>query len=313
MEGEVRRPGSYTLPHDATLSTLIAAAGGYTDNADLAAATLKRESAKPVATPLSHLRLLKGSPADLPLADGDTLRIPTRTPGAPARARSRPTGDEPFTRPNNFGVTGLLETPNARIMPENRYRFGVTQVHPYRYYFATVGLFDRFEVNGRVNEVIGGCNKNGHFKDKAFDAKLLLLKERTFLPAVAIVVSDPHGTRIYASQAIVASKGILPLKSTSPSASATAASATAPSPAEEGFEIELFTDPAKWASEALPFGGIQYAPTRGSRCSRSTAPSATNARRTTRRSRNISRTPSPPRSISAPAIKPLKWLEIDAS
>src|SRR4030042_1939166 len=52
VEGEVRRPGSYTLPHDATLSTLIVAAGGTTDNADLAAATPPRESEKPVAAPL---------------------------------------------------------------------------------------------------------------------------------------------------------------------------------------------------------------------------------------------------------------------
>ncbi|HLN91903.1 MAG TPA: SLBB domain-containing protein, partial [Patescibacteria group bacterium] len=40
VEGEVRRPGSYSLPHDATLSTLIVAAGGYNDNADLAGGTL---------------------------------------------------------------------------------------------------------------------------------------------------------------------------------------------------------------------------------------------------------------------------------
>jgi protein involved in polysaccharide export with SLBB domain len=93
VEGEVRRPGSYSLPHNATLSTLIGAAGGYTDNADLAAATLTREYAKPVATPLSHPRLLKGSPADLPLADGDTLRIPARTPGAPVRTAHAPTSE----------------------------------------------------------------------------------------------------------------------------------------------------------------------------------------------------------------------------
>jgi len=96
VEGEVRLPGSYSLPRDATLSTLIGAAGGYTDNADLAAATLTRESAKPVAAPLSHPRLLKGSPADLPLSDGDTLYIrrgrraprPGSAPAPPARILS---------------------------------------------------------------------------------------------------------------------------------------------------------------------------------------------------------------------------------
>ena len=97
VEGAVRRPGTYSLPHGATLSTLVVAAGGYTDNADLAAATLKRETANPVPAPLSHPRLLKGSPADLPLEDGDTLRIPARTPGAPARTRARSAGYEPFT------------------------------------------------------------------------------------------------------------------------------------------------------------------------------------------------------------------------
>ena len=168
-----------------------------------------------MAVPLSHPRLLKGSPADLPLADGDTLRIPARIPGAPARTRARPAGDAPFTGPNNFGVTGLLETPTARMMPENRYRVGATQVHPYRYYFGTVGVFDRLEVNGRVTQVIGvpgfdNNNSYGDYKDKAVDAKFLVLKEGKYLPALAVVVSDPTGTRLYASQAIVASKRISP-------------------------------------------------------------------------------------------------------
>src|SRR5512143_2922270 len=67
VEGEVRRPGSYTLPRDATLSALILAAGGYTDNADLPEASLVRENGDRLPAPLSHPRLLKGSPADLPL------------------------------------------------------------------------------------------------------------------------------------------------------------------------------------------------------------------------------------------------------
>ncbi len=120
VEGEARRPGSYTLPHDATLSTLILAAGGYTGNANLRGAYLVREPEKEaqrielrdllerlentraerpggrdawrrlldgiralpplgrIPAPLSHPRLLKGSPQDLPLSDGDTLRIPSK-------------------------------------------------------------------------------------------------------------------------------------------------------------------------------------------------------------------------------------------
>ena len=120
VEGEVRRPGAFTLPTGATLSSLLLAAGGATDNANLPGATLTRESAKAaqgaelrgiverlsraraekpggaeawrafleglsalpplgrVPTPLSHPRLLKGSPKDLPLEEGDVLRIPGR-------------------------------------------------------------------------------------------------------------------------------------------------------------------------------------------------------------------------------------------
>ncbi|MFA6148719.1 MAG: YjbH domain-containing protein [bacterium] len=265
VEGEVRRPGSYTLPHDATLSTLIVAAGGYADNADLAAATLTRGNAPAIAAPLSHPRLLKGSPADLPLQDGDTLRIPKRTPGAPARIRARPDNDEPFLAPNNFGMTGLLETPNARVMKENRYRIGVTQVDPYRYYFGTVGLFDRIEVNGRVTEVIGvpgfsNGSPYGDYKDKAVDAKFLLLKEGTFLPAVAVAISDPHGTRLYGSQAIVASKRIFPFDFSLGFGNGRLGKRQLPAQGE-GFKIEMFTNPREWAREALPFGGIRYAPT----------------------------------------------------
>jgi protein involved in polysaccharide export with SLBB domain len=46
VEGEVRRPGTYALPPDATLSSLLLAAGGATDNADLGGAALFRASAR---------------------------------------------------------------------------------------------------------------------------------------------------------------------------------------------------------------------------------------------------------------------------
>ncbi len=317
VEGEVRLPGSYTLPHGATLSTLVVAAGGYTDNADLAAATLTRESAKPVAAPLSHPRLLKGSPADLPLTDGDTLRIPRRTPGASARSRARPAGDDPFTGPNNFGVTGLLEIPTARVMKENRYRLGATQVHPYRYYFGTVGLFDRVEVNGRVTQVIGvpGFNNNksyGDFKDKAVDAKLQFLKEGKYLPALAFVVSDPTGTRLYASQAIVASKRIFPFDFTVGYGNGRLGKNPLP-PQGEGFKVEMFSNPAKWAREALPFGGIQYAPTPWLSLLAEYSPI-----RYERQTTDPAQKKYFPTAVRSPLnfgvrVKPLKWLEIDAS
>jgi len=44
IEGEVRQPGIYSLPPDATLSSLVSAAGGTTDNADFSSAALYRLS-----------------------------------------------------------------------------------------------------------------------------------------------------------------------------------------------------------------------------------------------------------------------------
>ncbi len=47
-------------------------------------------------------------------------------------------GDEPFASPTNWGGTGLMETPTARVLREGRYRFGVSQVDPYRYYYGAI-------------------------------------------------------------------------------------------------------------------------------------------------------------------------------
>ncbi|MBE0604134.1 MAG: SLBB domain-containing protein, partial [Deltaproteobacteria bacterium] len=120
VEGEVRRPGAYTLPHNATLSSLLLAAGGFTDDAEPRGAGLVRASAqaaqetelkatadrlasetggseaaadalRPVVALLLELRpsgrvpvrvtlprLMKNSPDDLRLEDGDALRVPAK-------------------------------------------------------------------------------------------------------------------------------------------------------------------------------------------------------------------------------------------
>ena len=215
-------------------------------------------------------------------------------------------------------MTGLLETPTARVMKENRYRLGATQVHPYRSYFGSVGLYDRLEVNGRVTEVIGvpGFNDNnsyGDYKDKAVDAKFLFLKEGKYLPAVAVVISDPHGTRLYGSQSIVASKRILPDVDVS-LGFGNGRLGTQPLSAQgEGFKIEMFTDPAKWAREALPFGGIQYAPTPWLSLLAEYSPI-----RYERQTTDPAQKKYFPAAVPSPfnvgaRVKPLKWMEIDAS
>jgi len=125
----------------------------------------------------------------------------------------------------------------------------------------------------------------------AFVAAFLLFA--LFHPAVAVAISDPHGTRLYGSQAIVATKRILPLDVDVSFGFGNGRLGKEPLPEQgEGFEIELLTDPRKWARGALPFGGIQYAPAPWISLLRSIPRSATNGIPGIQRRRNIFRRPS---------------------
>ncbi|MBP2676602.1 MAG: wbfB protein [Deltaproteobacteria bacterium] len=185
----------------------------------------------------------------------------TGLPAVPSRA-----GDEPFTYPSNSGLTGLLETPTARVMKENRYRLGVTQVEPYRFYYGTVGLFERIEVNGRVTQVLDvpgfpdiPGSSYGDFKDRAVEAKFQLVKEGKYFPALSVVISDPSGTRVYASQSVVASKQVFPFDFSL--GMGNGRYGTKPLPTQEqGIQVELITDPSSWWRDAQVFGGVQFAP-----------------------------------------------------
>ncbi|MBP7529851.1 MAG: YjbH domain-containing protein [Syntrophorhabdaceae bacterium] len=174
--------------------------------------------------------------------------------------------DEPFTGPSNSGGTGLMETPTARILKENRYRFGASQVHPYRVYYIGMGVLDRLEVNGRVTEILGvkasdaaNWSGYGNYKDKAIDIKLQMAREQKYTPAIALGVMDPHGTRIFGSQYIVASKQVYPFDFSL--GFGNGRFGKRPLPAEgEGFKAELFSDPTQWWKDSQLFGGIQFAP-----------------------------------------------------
>jgi hypothetical protein len=89
--------------------------------------------------------------------------------------------DEPFTGPGNRGLTGLMEIPTARVMREDSYRFGITMVRPYWYYYIGVAPFGGLEIFGRVTRVEGvtaGLGKGyGDFKDRALELKYQVIPE----------------------------------------------------------------------------------------------------------------------------------------
>jgi hypothetical protein len=226
-------------------------------------------------------------------------------------------GDEPFTFPSNLGITGLMETPTARVLRENRYRLGVTVVDPYRIYYGAIGIFPRIELGGRITEVRGvpGFRDSpayGDYKDKAFDLKLQLLTEGKYRPALALVVLDPHGTRIYAGQAVVASKQIFPFDFTVGLGNGRFGDRPLPR-SGDGFRFEMLTHPKSWWEDVRAFGGIQFAPTERFALMAEYSPILYHRQTTDpAQARHFTeRVPSP--YNFGLRWKPLRWLAVDAS
>ena len=174
--------------------------------------------------------------------------------------------DEPFTYPSNQGFTGIMEIPTARVMKENHYRVGASQIHPYRYYYIAFSPLKGIELDGRVTETIGVKTNPGNsywsgygnYKDKYFGFKYQFIKEDKIAPAIALSIMDPHGTRVYPSQTIVASKQLYPFDFTIGFGNGRFGKTQLPSQGE-GFQIELFNNPRSWAKDSQFFWGIQWA------------------------------------------------------
>ncbi|HDQ03683.1 MAG TPA: hypothetical protein ENN23_03805 [Deltaproteobacteria bacterium] len=173
--------------------------------------------------------------------------------------------DSPFTYPANWGGTGLMETPTARALEEGRYRVGFSWVDPYRYYYAAVSPLKGLEIAGRVTEVRGTkaptdptWKDYGNFKDKAIDIKYQFLPEGKYTPAIALGIMDPHGTRVYTGQYLVASKQIYPFDFTI--GMGNGRFGRRPIENDKEFGLEMFTNPKQWFDDAQVFGGIQFTP-----------------------------------------------------
>jgi len=155
-----------------------------------------------------------------------------------------------------------METPTARVMKEGRYRLGVSQVKPYRYYYGEVSLLKGLEIGGRVTEILDvpALTANyGNYKDKSVDLKYQFISEGKYLPAVAFGIMDPQGTRIYPSQYIVMSKQIYPFDFSLGFGNGRYGKKPLPS-SGEGLKAEIFTDTGSWLSDSQFFGGIQFSP-----------------------------------------------------
>ncbi len=228
-------------------------------------------------------------------------------------------GDAPFTSPSNSGLTGLLDTPTARVMPVNSLRAGGTRIDPYRYYFLGVSPFRWLEVSGRLTEVAGvraftnlSGSSYGNFKDKAVDIKVQLLPEGKYTPAFAAVVMDPHGTRIYPAQALVASKQVFPFDFTVGIGNGRYGKRPLPA-SGEGFRAEMFSNPRAWGRDAQLFGGIEFAPAETLSIVAEYSPVRYHLQDRDPAQGKYFRDPVPSKINLGLRWKPVRWAEIDAS
>ena len=115
---------------------------------------------------------------------------------------------------SNYGITGILEMPNARLMEEGSMRIGYSNSYPYEYTYISATPFSWLEASYKYteekNELYGPSSYSGNqtLKDKGFDIKIRLLKESYYIPEIAIGWNDLAGTGRFAGEHLTASKKI---------------------------------------------------------------------------------------------------------
>jgi len=116
---------------------------------------------------------------------------------------------------SNYGTIGIIQMPNARMMPEGSLGFSWSDMDPYKRGSIVAYPFSWFEASYQYTDIGNALYSNIEafsgkqtYKDKSFDAKFLLFKETKYLPAVAAGARDLAGTGVFSSEFIVASKRV---------------------------------------------------------------------------------------------------------
>ncbi len=113
---------------------------------------------------------------------------------------------------SNYGNTGILETPNARMMQEASLRFNFSSSFPNEFTSLTASPFNWMEATYRYTEIKNvkygpaAYSGNQSLKDKGFDVKALIRRESSFGPALAIGLRDIAGSGDFSSEYFVATK-----------------------------------------------------------------------------------------------------------
>ncbi|MCU7250287.1 YjbH domain-containing protein [Pseudomonas koreensis] len=119
---------------------------------------------------------------------------------------------EPRITQNDFGGTGLLQTPTARMAPAGELSVNANRTEPYSRYSVSLQPLDWLEGSFRytaiTNRPYGSEALSGSqsYKDKAVDVKARLWEESHWAPEVALGFRDVGGTGLFSSEFLVANK-----------------------------------------------------------------------------------------------------------
>ena len=118
----------------------------------------------------------------------------------------------------DFGGTGLMQMPSARMMPEGQLSVSVTNNDDYIHFITSLQLFPWLETTIRytqVHELLYSSDQSfsgdTKYTDKSIDAKLRLLEESYWFPDISIGFRDVGGTGLFDGEFIAASKRVGPL------------------------------------------------------------------------------------------------------
>ena len=110
--------------------------------------------------------------------------------------------------PSDFGGIGLIDIPTARMAPDGEITASISHQYLAAKYALTYQVMPRVESTFRYTvfnprKIRGSVDE---LKDRSYEVKALISKERRWFPAVAIGVRDILGTGAWASEYVVGSK-----------------------------------------------------------------------------------------------------------
>jgi len=114
---------------------------------------------------------------------------------------------------SNYGTTGLIQMPSARMHEEGSLGFSWSHNEPYlrgsviAYPFSWLeAAYGYTDVNNALYSNVESFSGKQSYKDKGFDIKIKLLNESKYLPNIALGIRDVAGSGTFEGEYVVISK-----------------------------------------------------------------------------------------------------------